>query len=182
MIRGSLIIGVLPVGSVPDLILEIIASNIDAHLNLPSKILPFFLPPAEALDKRRQQYDAAKMLQAFSVLNLKRFQKVVAVCTEDLFVPILTHVHGEAQQGGKFAVVSLFRLHHDPILGGLTSLFYERAVKVTLHEIGHLFSLLHCADKRCLMHFSSTLDQLDATPIYFCRYCFQYFNAATKRR
>jgi archaemetzincin len=180
MIRDETIIGILPVGAVPELILKIIASNIEVHLNLPSEILPFFGPPADALDKRRQQYDAGKMLQAFSVLELEGFKKVVAVCMQDLFIPILTHVHGEAQQGGKFAIVSLFRLQTDKMLSKLTSSVYERAVKVTLHEIGHLFNLLHCEDKHCLMHFSSTLDELDATPIYFCRYCFKYFNVATR--
>jgi len=180
MIRNETIIGILPVGAVPELILKIIASNIEVHLNLPSEILPFFGPPADALDKRRQQYDAGKMLQAFSVLELEGFKKIVAVCMQDLFIPILTHVHGEAQQGGKFAIVSLFRLQTDKMLSKLTSLVYERAVKVTLHEIGHLFNLLHCEDKHCLMHFSSTLDELDATPIYFCRYCFKYFKVATR--
>ena len=169
-------IGVLPVGTVSDLILKILASNINAHLKLPSEILPLMAPPAAAFDNRRQQYDAAKMLQALSALVLPRFKKVVAVCSEDLFVPIFTHVHGEAQQGGKFAIVSLFRLRRNPIVGEPAASFYERAVKVTLHEIGHLFNLFHCEDNRCLMHFSSTLDQLDATPIYFCRYCLSYFN------
>ena len=181
MVRDISIIGVLPVGAVPDLILKIIASNIDAYLHMPSQILPTLVPPAEALDRGREQYDAGRMLQAISALDLKRFKKVVAVCSKDLFVPILTHVHGEAQQGGKFAVVSIFRLRKEPILRENTSAFYERAVKVTLHEIGHLFNLFHCEDKRCLMHFSSTLDQLDATPIYFCRYCLKYFKTATRR-
>jgi len=181
MIRAETIIGVLPVGAVPELVLKIIASNIDVHLNLPSEILPFFAPPPAVFDKGRQQYDAGKMLQAFSALELERFKKVVAVCTVDLFVPILTHVHGEAQQGGKFAIVSLFRLDKNPIRAKPTSALYERAVKVTLHEIGHLFNLFHCEDKSCLMHFSSTLDQLDATPIYFCRYCNKYFQMAALR-
>ena len=174
-------IGILPVGTIPELILKIIASNIQEHLNLSAEILPFFGPPADAFDKRRQQYDAGKMLQAFSILELQRFRKVVAVCMYDLFIPILTHVHGEAQQGGKFAIVSLFRLQEDKMLSNKTSSVYERAVKVTLHEIGHLFNLLHCEDKHCLMHFSSTLDQLDETPLYFCRYCFKYFKLATRR-
>jgi archaemetzincin len=181
MIRDETIIGVLPIGAVPELTLKIIASNIDAHLKIPAVILPFIVPPVDALDMGRQQYDAGKMLEAFSTLELDRFRKVVAVCREDLFVPILTHVHGEAQQGGKFAIVSLFRLHKDPILNSPTSSLYNRVVKVTLHEIGHLFNLFHCEDQNCLMHFSSTLDQLDATPIYFCRYCFKYFKVAATR-
>ena len=129
----------------------------------------------------RLQYDAGKMLQAFTTLDFERFEKVVAVCTEDLFVPILTHVYGEAQQGGKFAVVSLFRLDKNLIRTDPPSPLYERAVKITMHEIGHLFNLFHCEDKNCLMHFSSTMDQLDATPIYFCRYCYKYFKAAASR-
>ncbi|MBW2252743.1 MAG: archemetzincin, partial [Deltaproteobacteria bacterium] len=53
-------------------------------------------------------------------------------------------------------------------------LLYERAVKVALHELGHLFDLLHCEHKRCLMHFSGSIEELDEQPLYLCNYCSIY--------
>jgi archaemetzincin len=40
-----------------------------------------------------------------------------------------------------------------------------------MHELGHLFDLHHCMDRKCLMHFSGGLEDLDEAPLYFCRYC-----------
>jgi archaemetzincin len=47
----------------------------------------------------------------------------------------------------------------------------ERIAKVALHETGHLFNLFHCSDEKCLMHFSGNVEELDMSPLYFCRYC-----------
>lgn len=178
MTRNEKSIGILPVGFVPGLVLSIIASNIEAYLKLNAEIVPPFAPPMAAYDGGRGQYDAGKMMRAFSELNLEQYGKVVAVFMEDLFVPIVTHVYGEAQQGGKYAIVSILRLDPNPCGAEPSSLLYERAVKITLHEIGHLYNLFHCEDTKCLMHFSSALEELDATPIFFCRYCHDYFQSA----
>jgi archaemetzincin len=100
------------------------------------------------------------------------YDKVIAVLNVDIFMPIFTHVFGEAKQGGKCGLVSVFRLKMEQdCIYPAPSLVYERAAKVALHELGHLFNLLHCEDHRCLMHFSGDLCQLDKTPFYFCRYC-----------
>ena len=37
---------------------------------------------------------------------------------------------------------------------------YDRAAKVALHELGHLFNLQHCDDSRCLMHFNVDIADL----------------------
>jgi archaemetzincin len=44
--------------------------------------------------------------------------------------------------------------------------------------LGHLFNLFHCEDNKCLMHFSGDLEDLDRTPLYFCRYCSAYYKDA----
>jgi len=107
---------------------------------------------------------------------------VIGILDVDLFVPIFSHVFGEAKQGGKYALVSLFRLKKNPDGSTImSSNFYERAAKVALHELGHLYNLFHCEDKRCLMHFSGGLEDLDETPLYFCRYCTAFFKDALLR-
>lgn len=88
---------------------------------------------------------------------------------------IFTHVFGEARQGGKCGLVSLFRLMKNP--DGSTppkSLLDKRAVKVALHELGHLLDLLHCEHKKCLMHFSGGVDEVDNMSLELCEYCTIY--------
>ncbi|WP_022665575.1 archaemetzincin family Zn-dependent metalloprotease [Desulfospira joergensenii] len=165
-------VGILPLGEVPGLVLKIMAAHILAYADLPAKILPSLETPHFALDKRRLQYDAGGILKMLESRGIKGCTKVVAVMDQDLFVPVFTHVYGEARQGGNMALVSLFRLDKNP--DGSTpasSLFYERAAKIALHELGHLFDLFHCNESTCLMHFSGDLEDLDRSSFSFCRHC-----------
>lgn len=169
-------IAVIPIGEVPDRTLKIIAAHVSGYLNFQTEICPPLDAPIYAFDPARLQYDAGKILARLESLNFDRFSKGIGVVNLDLFVPIFTHVFGEARQGGKVALVSLFRL--GKISGGSPlpeNILYERAAKVALHEMGHLFNRIHCEDHRCLMHFSGSLEDLDGTPFNFCRYCTDNF-------
>ena len=175
-------IGIIPFGEIPEVVPKIIAGNIIAYLNLLAEIITPAENPDYALNDKRLQYDAGTILINLESSCLNNYEKVIGILDVDLFVPIFSHVFGEAKQGGKYALVSLFRLKKNPD-GSTTvsSIFYERAAKVALHELGHLYNLFHCEDKRCLMHFSGGLEDLDETPLYFCRYCTAFFKDALLR-
>ncbi|MFH1241599.1 MAG: archaemetzincin family Zn-dependent metalloprotease [Pseudomonadota bacterium] len=175
-------IGVVPLGHVPEIASKSIAAHIQGYTGLNTDTHPALDPPEYALDKHRLQYNAGTILMRLEQEPFPDYDKVIAVLDLDIFVPILTHVFGEAKQGGKFALVSLYRLRKNP--EGSTSplaLSLERVAKVALHELGHLFGLVHCMDDKCLMHFSGKLQDLDLSPLYFCRYCSIYFRDFLKR-
>lgn len=175
MITHKRLIGVVPFGEVPEIALKVIAAHISALFGLPSRILPPLKNPEYALDTKRYQYDAGLIIEALSAMDFKNCEKIIGVLDVDLFIPIFTHVFGEAKQGGKAALVSLFRLENNPDgAPSSESLFYERAVKVALHELGHLFELSHCEHKKCLMHFSGNIEDLDQQPLLLCNYCSIY--------
>ena len=136
------------------------------------------LPP-DTFDKYRLQYNAAQLLSALENKAFDGFSKVIAVLDVDIFIPIFTCVFGEARQGGKVALVSLFRLGKTPSGRPIPSgQMLERASKIALHELGHLFGLVHCEDERCLMHFSGEVDEVDRLPLNLCRYCRLYLKEA----
>jgi len=175
--------GVVPIGNIPEIATKTIAAHIIGYLNLDSDILPPLKHPEYAHDERRLQYNAGAILKRLDLEAFPDHMKVIGVLDVDIYVPILTHVFGEAKQGGKCGLVSLYRLKKQ--LDGSTSpepILLERAAKVALHEIGHLFSLLHCMDERCLMHFSGGLRELDNAPVLFCRYCSAYLRDAIRRQ
>lgn len=176
-------IGLVALGSgVPELVLKIIAAHIEGYLNLSTVQLKSLRLPASCLDERRLQYDAGKLLQYLEDKPFDGCSKIIGVLEDDLFIPIFTHVFGEARQGGDHALVSLHRLFRDESGTACPEpLAYERAAKVALHETCHLFDLLHCQDQDCLMHFSDDIPALDALPINFCPYCTQYINDACRR-
>ena len=169
-------------GEVPDIVPKSIAAHISGYLDLSATILSPLAHPTYAFDKNRLQYNVGAILKELEPVVFKGVDKVVCVLSVDLFVPLFTHVYGEARQGGKVALVSLFRLKdfQDDSTPPSASVL-ERTAKVALHELCHLYDLHHCDDTQCLMHFSGVLEDLEQTPLYFCRYCSRFFRDALIR-
>lgn len=169
---GALTLGVLPMGTVGETAIQIVAANIQAVLEIPVDILDVCDVPGAAYEAARQQYDATKVLHHISALDAKPHGKILGVVGVDLCIPILTYVFGEAQLGGRASVISCYRLRNDD--DGTTAAldrYYERLAKVALHEVSHSLSLYHCDRKGCLMQFSSKVDQLDRLGLLFCDRC-----------
>ncbi|SFM64471.1 archaemetzincin [Thermodesulforhabdus norvegica] len=162
---------VVPLGTVGNLIPRVVAAHIQGYLNVPVDVSKGVDLPEDAYIGDRRQYDAGLLLKFLRSLYVD-YPCVLGVVSVDICLPIFTYVFGEAELGGRAAVVSTYRLDRD-VHGGPVplSLFYERLAKVTLHEIGHVFSLYHCNHLRCLMQFSSRLESLDEIPLVFCDRC-----------
>ena len=166
-------VGVVPLGHIPEIVPKTIAAHILGLTGLSTDMHPALDTPEYALDKNRFQYNAGHILTTLEEKSFPDYDKVIAILEVDIFVPIFTHVFGEAKQGGKVALVSLYRLGRNLDVF-VPPLSLERGSKVALHELGHLFSLVHCMNENCLMHFSGGLQNLDRSPLYFCRYCITY--------
>ena len=175
------VVGVVRLGTVGEAVLNIVAANIQEILHVPVDILPSRQPPEFAYSDRRKQYHAALILKKLAE-SRRPHPRILALVSVDLFIPVLTHVFGEAQMGGRAAVVSLHRLRQKEE-GSRVSLdtFYERAVKVAIHEVAHTFDLVHCSQAECIMRFSSGLLDLDALPLFFCEYCEAFLEEAYRR-
>ena len=178
----NLSIGVLPLGEVPEIALHVISTRISEFSNFTAHILPPLGSPEYAFDERRFQYDAGIIIETLESMPFNDIEKAIGVFNEDIFIPIFAHVFGEARQGGKIALVSLFRLWQNAD-GSIPAadLVYQRTAKVVLHELGHLFNLLHCEDKKCLMHFTGSVEDLDESPSALCEYCTIYLQDELRR-
>ena len=127
---------------------------------------------AFTLDARRNQYHATSILRRLRDVEPDEQVRAIGITRLDLFVPILTFVFGEAELGGRCAVVSLHRL--DERYYGLPArdeLLRERLVKEAVHELGHTFGLRHCDNWRCVMASSHAVDRLDIKERDFCSLC-----------
>jgi archaemetzincin len=183
MNRKQICIGVAPFGEVPDAALQGVAAFIRTHLHLEAHLLAPFQNPANAYDQKRGQYNAAIILKTFKSMPFDEgLDKVIGVMNVDLFIPIFTHVLGEANEGGRYALASLYRLNRAPNrVSASMDQVIERLIKVAIHELGHLFNLGHCMNKHCLMHYSGNLDDLDATTLTFCGYCSEFLAYSIRR-
>jgi archaemetzincin len=124
-----------------------------------------------AYDGERKQYHSTAILKRLTTKAPAKILKVLALTREDLFIPILTHVYGEAQLGGTSCVVSTHRLGEGISTAQARGLYLERVAKEAAHELGHTFDLRHCQDACCIMHYCRSISDVDHKSIELCRYC-----------
>lgn len=133
---------------------------------------PHVPDPPEALDEKRGQYSSPAILQALTSRIREDTTRLLGITNRDLFIPMLTFIFGQAQLGGRTAVVSLARLRQEFYgLPGDRSLLLERIRKEAMHELGHTFRLTHCLDGRCVMSLSTDITQVDRKKPAFCASC-----------
>lgn len=122
--------------------------------------------------EERDQYHSTLILSQILKNLPNNVEKIVGITHVDIFIPILTFLFGEAQLGGKGAIVSTYRLRNE--FYGLppnNQLLYNRTLKEVLHELGHTLGLVHCQDYECVMHFSTFVEDIDLKKSKFCRVC-----------
>jgi archaemetzincin len=127
----------------------------------------------------RAQHHATLVLAALLRHRPDPAAKLLGVVPVDLFIPVLTFVFGQAQLDGPGAVISTYRLRAE--FYGLPSdegMLVERAIKEAVHELGHAFGLVHCAAYDCVMHASTSVEEVDLKRSAFCGRC----AAALERR
>lgn len=164
-------IEVIPLGRLDQSAVKVVAANLQTFVGLPVDVLEPRPSPVYALIGPRMQYDAVPILNELAKDPAENRLRIGLV-SEDLCLPILSHVFGEARVGGRTAVVSCHRLlrNQDGLPVG-TELFLERLAKVAVHETAHALGLKHCRTPGCLMLFSAGLRQIDALELEFCRNC-----------
>ena len=129
--------------------------------------------PLDSYDSKRKQFNSSRILAKINSFSKKcELEHVLGITDIDLFVPHLNFVFGEAEYGGRAAVISLFKLR--PEFYGQNSdrrLFIERSVKEALHEVGHMLGLGHCDNSKCVMFFSNSISETDRKGVLLCEKC-----------
>ena len=114
-------------------------------------LAPVTLPPA-AFNATRHQVEATSVLREILVGLPSGNEHALVVTEEDLFIPMLTFVFGQALLRGRLALLSLARLRQEFYdLPENHALLRVRAVKEAYHELGHTYGLVHCPDQRCII-------------------------------
>jgi len=151
--------------------LAAIGESLAAAFPVPVRAVP--LPSIDfALDAGRRQYGSIPVLEMLGRARPEDALKLLAVTGRDLFIPVLTFVFGHAQLGGAVGVISLARLRQEFYgLAPNREVFLDRARKEALHETGHLFGLVHCADISCAMSLSTSVRQIDSKRVALCPAC-----------
>ena len=160
-----------PVGDIDSDIVDRIAAEIRRLFPFPVVIAPLLADVTFAYDENRDQYLSTKILDHLSESIPEPALKLIAVVDVDLFIPILTHVFGEAQLGGRICVVSIHRLKENLGALGRNPAYHCRIIKEAVHELGHCFNLLHCREPSCIMNYCRSVQDVDRRSEHLCRYC-----------
>ncbi len=159
--------------------LEGIAGNITKEYLLPVKIESSHLDLSEFYDPMRRQYDGNGILLALDSELSPAYEKKVGLFRVDLFIPILTYIFGQAALNGRTGIATLYRLRNEQY--GMEKddrLLLERFKKVVIHELGHMYGLLHCYNPVCVMRSSTYVEDIDQKDLHLCTKCRDTINAS----
>jgi archaemetzincin len=84
-------------------------------------------------------------------------------------------VFGQASISGRYGCFSFARYHpsfYDPRikfdLETTKSIMLRRSCRVCIHEIGHMFGIMHCIYYHCIMNGSNHLEESERRPSHLC--------------
>jgi len=170
-------IGILAVGEIaPDVLVGLQQGLVKTFPDIACSVIKEVLPvPKLAFDKKRNQYSSSVILNEVRAYASKheKFHGVLGVVDVDIFVPELNYVFGEAYTPGRAALISLWRLK--PKFYGESAgsaVFVLRALKESIHELGHTLGLPHCPRSLCVMHFSNSIFDTDKKQSLLCDQCY----------
>ena len=160
-----------PIGEFSSELVEAVAGEIERVFGFSTDTETVLQDLAFALDHNRNQYHSTLILQKLAANRPTRALRVIGIAQVDLFIPILTHVYGEAQLGGTACIVSTYRLNEGRSGKVIAQKYIDRIVKEAIHELGHTFKLRHCPEHTCIMHYCRNEEDVDRKSDQLCRYC-----------
>jgi len=130
-----------------------------------TEILPNIDISSDAYNKNRGQYEGLALLKTFQI----RGDATLGITEVDTYIEGLNFIFGLAL--GKKALISLKRLKPDFYGLADDEVFQLRVLKEAVHELGHVFGLKHCPNRKCVMHFSNSIRDTDVKNWMYCGNC-----------
>ncbi len=151
--------------------------DVESRLPLEVELYESLYDISKAFNEERNQYYTPDILQHLVEMHDGDHTFRMAILNVDIFNPVFKYVYGEAQLRGRISVVSLFRLHEELYTGEADpNLLFSRSMKEIYHELGHNLGLVHCLDWDCVMHTSTSVEEIDIKGGFYCQTCFKKLN------
>ena len=152
--------------------LDAISASISREYHQAVTIQESHLDLSEFYDPMRRQYNGNKLMVELDSWSSLNHIKNIGLFRVDLFNPILTYIFGQAALNGNIGVASLYRLRNEQYgMKKDDALLLERFQKVIIHELGHMFGLVHCHVPPCVMRSSTYVEDIDQKKIQLCSKC-----------
>ena len=178
------IIYLQPIGkfnSLQNLQIELIQEYLEIFFQLDTKILPTVSDDDIPNSDRRMRVEGWEQIHAPYILdnilknNIPESAIVVmGICEKDLYPkPEWNFVFGLAYLKQRVGVSSLYRMQDEKLCADNFSLSLTRILKISSHEIGHMFTIKHCTYAQCVMNGANYMGETDYSPMRVCSVCQQ---------
>jgi len=152
--------------------LEKIADDVSREFLLPVKIKDGHLDLSEFHDSARRQYNGNNLLKVLDSMFSSDSLKTLGLFSVDLFIPILTYIFGQAYLNGRTGITSLYRFNNERYgMKKDDKVVLDRFRKEVIHELGHMFGLIHCHVPHCVMRSSTYVEDIDQKGQHLCIGC-----------
>ncbi|MCX7793619.1 MAG: archaemetzincin family Zn-dependent metalloprotease [Thermodesulfovibrionales bacterium] len=151
--------------------------HIESIFRLNTEDCPYRIDLSFAYNHIRRQYLGDKIIEKLQIEKSDPEEKWLLIVKDDLYSSDLNFIFGLADPSSGISLISIARLR--PQFYGLPkdeTLFLERLKKEAIHELGHLFLLSHCSNRRCVMRFSNSISDTDQKQAFFCERCMNKLN------
>jgi archaemetzincin len=181
------IIGLVPI-AIDEKDKKIIFDPLTIHLaSIYNASITILTDPPQLVDsfralfnEQRNQLNSDKLLHYLATTIIKdntgsydlKNTIILGICSFDAYSSGLNFVFGQASPTRGVAAIYLPRLRQEFYgIAADISIFMERVLKESTHEVGHTFGLAHCPKQSCVMHFSNSIVDTDRKAKDFCNAC-----------
>lgn len=176
---GKNIIYLQPVGTFNALQqkeIQLTKEYLNAYYQLDTKILPALPNSIIPKTAKRMSGEGHEQILASYVLDsilIKRKPKdgvvLMGITERDLYPrPEWNYVFGFASYEDGVGVTSLYRFANGNLTASNFNESLLRLMKISSHEIGHMFGINHCLNANCVMNGTNSLSETD---FHFARAC-----------
>ena len=129
------------------------------------KRLPCRKPVRSWWISERRQYDANLIVRHLAARAKPSSLGLFGIMGKDMFSGNLNFVFGLALLHDRASVHSLKRYGDDP------KTLLRHTLKLSAHELGHVFGIKHCVFYRCVMNGANSLAEGASAPMHLCPVC-----------
>ncbi len=159
-------------------LLRAVSGEVSGNFQLPLILRSGYLDLSEFYDPARRQYNGDSILKKLESGYLQKSSKTMGLFAVDLYIPILTYIFGQAHLNGNTGIISIYRLAGERYgIARNGRQLIRRLSKEIIHELGHMFGLIHCIDPVCVMRSSTYVEDIDQKDAVFCKTCRTILNA-----
>jgi archaemetzincin len=176
-------IRIVPINAIDPRFLDRLALCLEERFLSTARVERALVLPRSALNVTRQQLFATTLTTKVKRAHPDGDGVLLAITDFDLYKTSHRFIFGDADDTQGFAAVSLHRLRSE-FYGeeADTNLLFQRALKESVHELGHAFGLKHCYNMRCAMYYSNSIFETDNKMSHFCEACDRRINRARNER